>query len=817
MEVTCERCGTVYDFDDALVSERGTSVKCTTCGHQFKVRRATVGTVPDTWIVRTVDGREIEFTALRELQSAIHDAKVSRDDVLSRGNSRPRRLGSIAELEPFFNRIGMTVPGTGTTPPPPAARTRTRTPAGLGGTAQPTRTEGSVVIPLPGGIRQTQQAAAPAPAAAAPRRGSVPPPPPMAMGAALLGRRPGSIRPGAPAAGGDKASDMPNLAAPRAPGGLEELNTMDVVEAPISTRTGGTVERISALPPPPPPPRKPAGSAPMLPQPPAEGPPLPRKNAPSSPMFPPAEPPPLPRKPASSAPMFPPAEPPPPPKKATPEPPSVQDSGPASGEDPTLMMERPPTSEGPTLMMDRPPSLISANPAPPKPAPPKPAPVKTEPVKPGATATPSAKVPSSGPSSLPPSSAFPSGEDPHSEPRFSGAAPRRPHAARWIVGVLLLGVGALGVVMVAREYLPKGNAATQTQGDARLGALLEQGDRDLRDGDLDAANEAYVKASALADADLRVAVRLARLAAVRADAAWLKVRLVPASDPDLANARRELDLVVGRAKQAADRAQSLAATDADVTRCRIDALRLSGDVEGARKLVASLPKASPQASDELLFATLDLAEPSPVWATVIERLRSAARDEQNLGRARSMLIYALARSGDGAGAKVELERLAAMPRPHPLVATLRAFVASAGDAKKPAAVEVASATPEAEDPLALAAEAIEKGALDKAEGLLKELAEKAPKDAKVLKAQGDLALKKRDRAAAIRFYEQAMAADKTLLPAIAALADLRWENGERMTASTLYRQIIEKGGDASPYTRRAKERLSKFADSWEPQ
>ncbi|MDI3290970.1 zinc-ribbon domain-containing protein [Polyangium sp. 15x6] len=810
MEVTCERCGTVYDFDDALVSERGTSVKCTTCGHQFKVRRASVGTVPDTWVVRTVDGREIEFSALRELQGAIHDGKVTREDVLSRGSSRPRRLGSIAELDPFFNRIGMTVPGTGTTPPPPAARTRTRTPAGLGGgTAQPPRQEGSVVFALPG-RQQQAQAAAPAPQpAAASRRGSVRPP---------------------AAAGADKGSEMPALTPPRVPGGLEELNTMDVVEAPVSTRSnggfgspppmrapsgsgsderGGTVERISALPPPPPPPRKQAGSSPMFPSPPAEGPPLPRKTAASAPMFPPPEAPPPPRKTAASAPMFPPPEAPPPPKKATPEPPAVQDAGPSSGEDPTLMMERPPTSDGPTLMMDRPPQITAAKSGSATPAPPK-----VGPAKPISSKTPSAKTPSSGPTSLPPSSALLHNDDVLS---VSGVPPRRPHAGRWIVGVLLLGAGALGAVMVGREYLPKGSgAAAPTQGDARLGTLLEQGDRDLRDGDLDAANESYVKASAIADADLRVTVRLARLAAVRADVAWLKVRLLPASDPDLANARRELDLVVGRAKQAAERAQSIAAADADVTRCRIDALRIAGDVDGARKLVATLPKSTPQASDELLFATLDLAEAAPVWATVIERLKAAARDEQNLGRARSMLIYALARSGDVAGAKAELERLAAMPRPHPLVASLRSFVASAEGAKKPENEAASLKVGAGDDALKTVTEAIEKGELDKAEPLLKELAEKTPKDAKVLKAQGDLAQKKRDRAAAIRFYEQAVAADGTLLDAVAALADLRWENGERMTASTLYRKIIEKGGDANPHTKRAKERLAKFADSWEP-
>ncbi|MEJ7728746.1 MAG: zinc-ribbon domain-containing protein, partial [Polyangiaceae bacterium] len=147
MDVTCERCSTEYEFDDALVSERGTTVKCTNCGHQFKVRRNDGVTAPERWLVRTVDGRELEFTALRELQGAIAHARITRDDVLSRSGSRPRRLGSIAELEPFFS--GAIVPSS----PPNASwpvRSRVPTPTGLGGpTTAAYRNEGSVAIPLP--------------------------------------------------------------------------------------------------------------------------------------------------------------------------------------------------------------------------------------------------------------------------------------------------------------------------------------------------------------------------------------------------------------------------------------------------------------------------------------------------------------------------------------------------------------------------------------------------------------------------------------------------------------------------------------------
>jgi predicted Zn finger-like uncharacterized protein len=104
MDVRCNRCATEYDFDDALISERGTTVKCTNCGYQFKVFPATpqLG-APDRWVVRTAEGKEIVYTSLRELQRGIAERQVGPDDLLSRGRQPPRPLGAIAELEPFFS------------------------------------------------------------------------------------------------------------------------------------------------------------------------------------------------------------------------------------------------------------------------------------------------------------------------------------------------------------------------------------------------------------------------------------------------------------------------------------------------------------------------------------------------------------------------------------------------------------------------------------------------------------------------------------------------------------------------------------------
>src|SRR5947208_15008276 len=48
MDVRCEKCQTVYEFDDARVKESGVTVKCTQCGHIFKVRKRTAEGKPRT-------------------------------------------------------------------------------------------------------------------------------------------------------------------------------------------------------------------------------------------------------------------------------------------------------------------------------------------------------------------------------------------------------------------------------------------------------------------------------------------------------------------------------------------------------------------------------------------------------------------------------------------------------------------------------------------------------------------------------------------------------------------------------------------------
>ncbi len=109
MDVTCPRCQTDYEFDDALVSERGTTVKCTNCGHQFRVFRPRVSQtgvptaqVAELWRIERREGEPLELRSLVELQRAIRAGRISRQDMLRRGDGPLRRVGDIPELEPFF-------------------------------------------------------------------------------------------------------------------------------------------------------------------------------------------------------------------------------------------------------------------------------------------------------------------------------------------------------------------------------------------------------------------------------------------------------------------------------------------------------------------------------------------------------------------------------------------------------------------------------------------------------------------------------------------------------------------------------------------
>lgn len=102
MDVRCERCNTDYEFDDALVSGRGTRVRCTNCGHSFKVARADEPPDEEFWRVLTGDGRTFVFTSLRALREAIETEQLEPSDHLARGTGSLRPIAQIPELAVYF-------------------------------------------------------------------------------------------------------------------------------------------------------------------------------------------------------------------------------------------------------------------------------------------------------------------------------------------------------------------------------------------------------------------------------------------------------------------------------------------------------------------------------------------------------------------------------------------------------------------------------------------------------------------------------------------------------------------------------------------
>jgi predicted Zn finger-like uncharacterized protein len=127
MDVTCERCGTEYEFDETLLSGRGTSVKCTNCGHVFKVyskEAQDAERAPSTWKLKRRGGSIDVIDSLRELQRRIASGELTPEDEIARGDDGWKTLGSIPELETFFRAAGAPVaaPGIPSPLPPPPAR-----------------------------------------------------------------------------------------------------------------------------------------------------------------------------------------------------------------------------------------------------------------------------------------------------------------------------------------------------------------------------------------------------------------------------------------------------------------------------------------------------------------------------------------------------------------------------------------------------------------------------------------------------------------------------------------------------------------------
>ncbi len=135
MDVRCPRCQTEYDFDEARIPDDGITVKCTQCGHVFRVKRRVAAELPPPpvareWkIRRRSTGTTSTCRELTSLQQWIVEGKVVRDDEISLTGDTWKRLGDIPELASFFQVVddaakgrayeSVRGPSQGAVPPPP--------------------------------------------------------------------------------------------------------------------------------------------------------------------------------------------------------------------------------------------------------------------------------------------------------------------------------------------------------------------------------------------------------------------------------------------------------------------------------------------------------------------------------------------------------------------------------------------------------------------------------------------------------------------------------------------------------------------------
>jgi tetratricopeptide (TPR) repeat protein len=215
---------------------------------------------------------------------------------------------------------------------------------------------------------------------------------------------------------------------------------------------------------------------------------------------------------------------------------------------------------------------------------------------------------------------------------------------------------------------------------------------------------------------------------------------------------------------------------------------------------------------------------------VIDRLRTAAAGEGNLGRARAALVYALARAGDAAGAKAELDRLASLARPYPLLAPLREFLARGSSkttsdprgAPPPVAAALATASGRSavgEDPRALlqqAADAENRGQLPRAAKLYEDALRSDARSSEALAGLGSVALKQGDYATARLQFGKALAINPNYVPAIVGQADALWAEGDRNAAVAKYKDLVDRFPESSGFPSYVKTRAAGSASGAAP-
>ena len=930
MDVRCARCGIEYEFDDALISDRGTMVRCTECGHQFRVHPShVIPGAPDEWRITTPDGQTIVYLTLRELQQGITQGQVGRDANLTRGNGPQRPLGTIAELDPFFPtraaetrqqstltgvappslipsgaptpppppqntgkmpiaRIGLTTvqvsaSGVALEPPRPENRPRKTTlgmgedpqkmkqvaddaraaahgapsasadmsgadHAGAKATEEPNREsatskatqasalvkeESSKVKLAPAGAK-IEEASKIRPAPAVPRQDVTFPDNPEP----LLVAKDDATKPKQESTLPKIALGSPKLAEAAALGRpivqRQQANIENQLE-PTTLRNADTQEtpavqkRAATLPPRPDRPRSPtpAAGAPVVASHTKES-----DNAVALPL-------------THKTPSVPPTDPPPAQRIARDEsqyqkaetllektepltmsresapnlteklPPATDTKSNSADESLALEFkaESPPLEHATSLG-----TAVTSAPA---------IPHISDPLEAGSFAP-----------TVPPKRSLSNGDG--SSPQTRARSLRM---GRWLLGGLSITLLALAAFwMNFRNQPPSVSHAASAA--PTLEQYLSGAAEALHGGDLGRAHDQLQSSQTLGGRDPRWIVLTARYDVMRADMNWLAVRLGDPNDTTRTETlKRELSEHVLQASRAMASIERLAMKDADLVAAHVDAQRLRGELDEARKSAEVLRQSNPSPEIAYALAGLELVAEKPNYKDVFDWLGKARAADSGLGRAPAMLVLACVMSQRLDCARAELGRLKSAPKTHPLLPEIEAFInraqakaaSTANETNSAPVVDAGagplpSASPNASAPsepagdatvttegdfrlrLRRGLESLRRNELTRAEQMFRSVVAERPSDTEALTGLGDVARRRNNTTSAISYYQKVLASNGQYLPALSALADLKWNSGDRTGAVQLYRRIIDQVGESSSYGRAAAQRLRELSE-----
>ena len=122
MDVRCEQCGTEYELDEARLKPGGVTVKCTGCGHMFKIRKRSntgVGPAPAPTAVIAGTRRRALANVTSWVSHRVFPRGTAHDGTVAVDETRLAGAAFTTVVTDANGDFSFTVPGSSTWDQPP--------------------------------------------------------------------------------------------------------------------------------------------------------------------------------------------------------------------------------------------------------------------------------------------------------------------------------------------------------------------------------------------------------------------------------------------------------------------------------------------------------------------------------------------------------------------------------------------------------------------------------------------------------------------------------------------------------------------------